>query len=657
MNRFSVLASLVFAAGLALAPAPLLAQAQRGDRHTDPSGVEQLKTDTETYRQHVTTLANPFFEGRAPGTRGNRLAADYIEFHLRRLGLSPAFTDPGTDAKTYRQPFSPPGARPPYGKVELITQRVNFGERELTPDVDFKVLGYSGSGDVGAPLAFVGYSILAGQNGYGSYPEGTDLAGKVAMVLRFEPMNDQGTSRWAETRWSSAAALDAKLRAAVEVGAGAIILVNPPGAADERVGRLEGLELSGNRPLKVPVIMMTTDAANELVKASDPSGRSLMDLRKLADESGGVIELGQSPVTVSVDLRKPSTDTDNVGGVLPGVGALANEWVIIGSHYDHVGYGPVGAQPNNFGQIHAGADDNASGSAGNLLTAERLAAAYAAMPADQPRRSVLFLWFSAEESGLEGARYFTQHPTMPLENVSIMLNMDMIGRLRETPGLEVGGIASAEGLEEWLKPYWDSAGMVIKPTRFGAPNSDHFAFQTKQVPNLFVFTGLHREYHTPADVVSTVNMEGGAQVADLVGRIALDVALRPEKFVFATGGFGSGDDEQPQRPANPQQAGGIGALKVRFGIMPGDYAGDDGVLIGDLSNPEWPAGKAGLKAGDLMTSWNGEPLKGVAQWMQIMMKNNPGDKVKITYTREVNGEKQQLETEAELIAAPSRNRQ
>lgn len=621
------------AAGMFAAVA--LGQLAPGQRHTDPSPTEVLKVDTEVYRQHVLTLSDPFFEGRAPGTRGNRLAADYLESHVRALGLRPAFPGEGGAEASYRQVFQPVSAQPPHGKA---TTPVRFASYEaagktttLTPGTDFSILGYSGTGEATGPLAFAGYSINEGPDDYSTYVKRDSLKGKIAVVLRFEPMDEQGRSRWANGRWSPEAGLVGKLRAAAEAGAAGIIFVNAPGADDDRAraDTLSGLDAAGNA-LRVPIVMLTQTAADALVRAGHPEGKTLLDLRRLADEKGGVIDLPGATVTLKTAIERPSTLTDNVGAVLPGKGDLADQWIIIGSHYDHVGYGPTGAREQYFGQIHPGADDNASGTSGNLLVARKLAAAYAGEHAPEHARSVLFLWFSAEESGLEGARHFTNHPIMDLDAVSLMINMDMIGRLREGR-FEIGGIGTGKGLEAWTKPYWDSFGMTVKATRMGAPNSDHYAFHLKEVPNLFAFTGLHREYHTPADTADTINIEGGARVADLVYRLALDAAMRPEPFAFASPGQDDEGTEADEPPPAPRQTGG---LKVRFGIMPGDYAGEDGVVVGDLSGAELPAAKAGLKAGDRIVKWGGEKVTTVEVWMGLMMKNNPGDEVEIVYVRD-----------------------
>jgi predicted metalloprotease with PDZ domain len=199
----------------------------------------------------------------------------------------------------------------------------------------------------------------------------------------------------------------------------------------------------------------------------------------------------------------------------------------------------------------------------------------------------------------------------------------------------VGGVGTAEGLTDWCKPYWDDSGLKVKADAIGPGNSDHAAFYDKKVPDLFFFTGYHPEYHTPKDVVSLINFEGGAKVADLVGRMAIDAAQRTEPFPFTAG------DAPSVGPTN---------VPVRFGIM-ADYGYDEkpGVKIDHLSSDKGlPAELAGFKAGDLMTKWDGVDLKDVTNWMKVMSKYKPGDKVKITYIRD--GKEQTAEA---TLVAPS----
>lgn len=586
-----------------------------------PASAEALADYREAFRAHCITLSQPFFEGRAPGTEGNRRAADYLEFEFRRMGLQPAI--PG-DAPSFRQPFQ-------MGVTRVIRDQAAgyqspAGAVDLKPGADFNVLAFSGDGDVTAPVVFVGYAIEKGESGYASFEEGDDLTGKIAMLLRFEPMNEQGKSQWSGEGWSMAAGLEPKIQNAVKRGAAGVILVSPPGADDPRTARLEtitSLRFGGDG--KVPVIMMSSAAADSLVKAADAQGRSLLDLRKLADQGRAVVELPGAPVKLKTQIARDPVMTDNVIGLLPGAGALVDQYIVVGAHYDHVGYGSFGSRdPQGNGKLHPGADDNASGTGAMLVIAKTLKQNYDALAPDQARRSVLFMGFTAEESGLNGSRYYTQHMIAPKDNHTIMINLDMVGRLREGR-LEIGGVGTAEGLEDLLKPYWDSSGLQIAAKKGGGGPSDHASFNAAQIPVLFFHTGLHDQYHMPTDTWDTVNPEGAAQVIDLVHRVVRDLAVRPETLTY------SGTAGEQNAAQNP---GPMRGMRVRFGIAPGDYSGDvKGVLIGDITEGG-SAAEAGLKAGDLMTAWNGKPLTSVESWMPMLAEHNPGDVVEITYLRD-----------------------
>jgi Peptidase family M28/PDZ domain/PA domain len=655
--------------------------------HAAPT--QELEPLIAKYRQHLTTLSNPFFEGRAPGTKGNRVAADYIEFQLRRLGLQPAFSTEirndhdevtsTTPRSNFRQVFTAPPSQRPGDSTKVTHEEVSYqvhagdAPTTLKAGTDFSVIGYSGSGHLTGDLVFAGYATRNEDKQYDTFFGEPKLDGKIAIVLRFEPMDAKGHSLWAESGWSPASALDSKLRAVERAGAAGIILVNPPGADDDRIHRLEGLELSGSRGNgnKIPVVMMSIDAADRLVHAADAKGRSLRELREAADslkqETEGIVPLPHAKLTLNVAVERVPLLTDNVGAILPGKGALADEFIVIGSHYDHVGYGYFGSRdPNPKGKLHPGADDNGSGTSGNLLTASRLVEAYEKLPEGAQARSILFLWFSAEESGLIGSKFYVKHPIVPIEKHALMLNMDMIGRLREGK-MELGGIGTAEGFEEWLKPYIDGSGLKIKATRSGYGPSDHASFTGVQVPTLFFFTQLHKEYHTPADTIDTINFEGAVQVADLCYRIALDAAVRPQGFKFANG---DAKPEQPKAEAKadgkndgekkddaPQAPPGRAGVSVRFGIAPGDYSGEEpGVLIGEVM-PDLPAAKAGLKEGDVMLKWNDTELKDVGSWMPLLTKAKPGDVVTIVYRRKVDGQMKEFTTKATLVASVRRSPQ
>jgi hypothetical protein len=642
--RVPRLALLVLVTGAALGWSSLAA-AFGGDAvdRTVPAGADTHAADAAVYRQHIFTLANPWFEGRCPGDRGNADAADYIAFHFKRSGLAPAFNEGDKSFTSFYQDFVPGRLRG--GKIEVakeaLTLRLPQGDKPLVAGTDMRALAMSGNGKADGAVVFVGYGLAEGNDGYQGFQGGVDLKGKTALVLRFEPMTDAGKSKWAEERWSPKADLPAKIAECFKRGAAAVVIVNPPGAEDDRAGRLmnftEATGAAGGMERQAspgPVMMLGNAAAEEFVRAADQMGRSLMDLRKHADASGEMIELPKASLVLEAEITKEEHKTANVGGVLRGKGALADEWVVIGGHYDHVGYGDFGSMSNSKGVIHPGADDNASGTSGVLTMAGKLAAEYAKLPEDANCRSVLLMAFSAEESGLEGSRFYTKNMIAPKDKHYLMINMDMIGRLRDDPALEVSGLGMASGLADWLDPYWKNAGFAIKPltkrSQFDG-RSDHASFHQAKIPAIFFFTGLHEDYHRPIDTADKINIDGAAKIVDLATRIALDAATRKESLVF-----GEKKEEEAAPAAEkaadaPAATGGLG--KASFGIMPGDYADDKpGVLVGGVTAGRG-ADKAGLQKDDRLIKWNDTVLKNVETFTTLLRAANPGDKVTVTYER------------------------
>jgi hypothetical protein len=661
---------LVVVASMLLLVGPVRAQSGSG-RVEGRESASVAAGNADLARMHVNTLANPFFEGRLPGSRGSRLALDYIEACLISYGLEPAFPrvergDDGSEVVTerasYRQPFRH-GTTITVGRQEISAAGVDLG---VVPGGNVRALGMSGTGSATGPIAFVGYSIDQGPDGYTSYPEDTDLTGKVALVLRFEPMNEEGRSRWSPGGgWTPRASLDAKIASAARRGAAAVVLVNPPGADDARVHRLEDAQgTAGGSSVSVPVVQVSMEVGERLVRGCDPRGRSLLELRKIADESGGVIEFrADVPVTVAAQVTREPVVAHNVAGVLPGRGALAQEYIVVGAHFDHLGYGYFGSSDREGrGRVHPGADDNASGTTGMLILAQRIAEAYAQLPPDAQARSIVFMGFDAEESGLNGSRHYVRNPIAPLDRHYLMINLDMIGRLRNGV-LEVHGTGTAEGLSEFCRPIFAASGLDIVEKPGGLGPSDHASFARAGVPVLFFFTGLHREYHSSRDFPWLINTEGVAQVVDLVQAICQAAATRTEPLPFA----GAGRMEAPGNPErsrpraempradaaqNPPAAGdqpvGPTRVRVRFGIAPGDYSGSEkGVVIGDVYDGT-SASEAGLKVGDRMIKWNGRPIDTVEAWMPLLAEHNPGDKVVITIIRDGK----EMEIECTLKARP-----
>lgn len=612
-------------AGLILVLPSATALAATEARDLPADGLGAVTTEqTNTYAEHVHVLASEYMEGRKPGTVGIERAASYIQWHFERLGLEPAFQadDDAGEARSYRQPFRL-GSVASLGSQEMAFS-VAGSPRQLEGGEEFSALAYGQSGGIeDAPVAFAGYSIVAGQGDYTSYPDAVDLTGKAVMVLRFEPMDDEGGSAWTDDGWTFAAGLITKFRAAENRGASAILLVTPPGADDDRVGKLDTVEETNRgRPVGIPVVHITPKVADAMIRLGDTGGRSLDDLIAAANTGGGVTDLENITVSLDVDVERTPTMTDNVGAILPGSGDLADEYVVVGAHYDHLGTSTYGSRFP--GELHLGADDNASGTAGMLTAAETLVDAWKEF--DGPRRSVLFLAFSAEETGLNGSRHYVDNPIAPLENHEFMMNMDMIGSLGAH--LEAGGVGTGDGLEMLTERIFANSGITIKgDLSVGSGRSDHASFDRKQIPNLFFFTGVTDQYHTPDDTVDTLNIEGAATIANLAADVVLAVATNPGDLTYA-------EKEESSPDSGRRRMGGPGGIKVRVGIAPGDYsASAEGVAVARVFEGT-SADDAGIKAGDRITVWNGEKVTTVEDWMPMLASHNPGDTIDVVIIRD-----------------------
>ena len=578
---------------------------------------EDLGPDATEWYQHVQTLSNPWFEGRAPGSPGHERAIEYVEWWMKQNGLAPAFGGPsaGTDP-SYRQPFDLTGR-----ERQVRSAKVAVAGKALERDSGFAVMSVSGSGAVSGSLAFAGYAISAGENGYTSFDGDDDIRGRVAIFLRYEPLDADGKSRWAGNRFSQWSNLAGKLTELQKRGASAIILVNPPGAKEGKTG-LENLRSSRwGSDLTIPFVQITTEEADALVKKADPKGRDLVALRTECD-AGDLKDFAMKPdvhVTVETDVGESKVPTANVGGTIAGKGSLKDEWIVIGGHFDHVGYGLFGADPTNRGKLHPGADDNASGTAGMLVISRQLKKIYDEAPADANLRSILFLAFSAEESGLDGSRHWVKNPTIPADRINVMLNMDMIGRLRSDT-LSVGGVDSAENFGEMIDPLFAKSGMEIHADPSGRGPSDHSSFYNGGVPVLFFFTGTHDVYHKPGDKGWTVNPGGAMKIVTLVREIAMASVSSSDRLRF----------KSSEGAATPDR----GYARVRLGVMPAMGDTDvEGVLVESVS-ADTSAAEAGIVKGDILVTWNGKELTGPGDMMAKLREHKAGDEVVIKLTRE-----------------------
>lgn len=561
----------------------------------------------DTFRSQVRYLASDELTGRGVDTPGIKLARDYIAREFSVYGLLP-----GGDNGTYLQAF---GVTTGVAVKQPTSLAVNDREA-LTLDSDWTPLGMSASGHVNGELVFVGYGITAKEYGYDDYA-GIDAKGKIVLVLRYEPPPKDDKSpfqKW--PRYSTYATLRAKMNNARDHGAAGLILVDlqqPRPPARELIP-LRGIVYRNDNG--VIAAQVKRERAEQWFNTQ---GGSLSALKEKIDreEKPSSMPLRGTQVALSITLEPIRGRAENVIGILPGSDpALRSEAIVVGAHYDHLGLGYYGTRDSSTeGQIHHGADDNASGTAVLLHAARQLAESNS-----RPRRTLVFIAFSGEEVGLLGSRYYVEHPLFPLSTTKAMLNLDMVGRLRDNR-LTVFGTHSARELSGIVNEAAQEAGLEINESdRVG--RSDHMSFYNKKIPALHFFTGSHLDYHRPTDTWDKLNLEGMAQISDLVASVAQKVAGTqvPMNFVAL-----------PSRPPaqSDEPSRGYGAY---FGSIP-DFGGTvDGVRLAGVTEGS-PAALAGLREGDVIVSFAGSKIHDLEDLVKLLRAKKPGEEVEIVVLR------------------------
>ena len=568
------------------------------------------------FNDHITVLASPWMEGRLPGTKGMEYARDYVAYWYDQAGLEPGWTDPDSGERSWLQPF-------PMGTTREFAEQVCSVDQglELELGEDFELTGLGAEGTVEGDLVFVGYSIDDGPEGYESFPEELDLEGKIAVMLRFEPMDEDGDSLWNERRWSRKSTFSSKFGALARRNPAGVILINTPGADDERT---ETLMRDTSQVIDdIPVVMLTPEAGRRLIEATDPEGRSIDDLRRSADQGTTIVML-DGKASIGGRITETPTYAENVMGMLPGRGDLADEVVIIGGHLDHLGMGEFGSRRGS-GNLHPGADDNASGAAALMMLGESLRKAYDELPEDAPARTILFAAFDAEESGLNGSRFYVDNPTHDLDDIQLMINFDMIGRVINDR-LSVSGADSADGLKDWAQPMFDASGLeIVLQEGMRGGGSDHASFYRKGVPVLFaICADFHDDYHTPDDTADKIYRTAGVKTIDLFHEIAYNAATRADRFKFASPDSGSDRAAGPARPR---------ALRVRLGIRSRPLPDGGGLQVVSVSDDS-TASEAGIMPDDIIKKWDKLPLKTRADLVGRLADLKPGDEVQVVIERD-----------------------
>jgi len=565
--------------------------------------------DSKAYLEEVKYLASPELRGRLTGSPELEKAAGYLRAKYEMFGLEPA-------GGSWEQAF-PVTTDASIGKGNRFSYTDN-GQAVTLGAGDFIPFNFSQTGKLAGTVVFAGYGITAPEYNYDDYA-GLDVKGKIVLVLRHEPQESDPNSVFEGKTYTQHAQFASKASNAKMHGAAGVILVmdraNHPGAADEleKFGVTAGPTNAG-----LPFVQVKEERVD---KWFTDAGKKLADIQAGIDKDLKPESFAFPPtirVDANLDIERAVKTVHNVTAYLKGQTA---EYVIIGGHYDHLGLGgQYSLAPSQTGTIHPGADDNASGAAGVV----ELARWFSKQP--RGKRGILFLNFAGEEQGLLGSAYYTDHPLIPLKDAVAMINLDMIGRMRDNK-LYLGGASSGTSLKatvEKILPTHD-----LKVDYSGGPSegsSDHTSFTAHQVPALFFFSGLHSDYHKPSDTWDKIDAPAAAKMLELVADIAQALRDAPDRPEFVK-----------VAPSNPHggdsSAGPVSGYGPWFGSVPDFAEGINGVKFADVREGS-PAAKAGLKQGDIMVEFDGKTIGNLYDFTYALRGKKPGDEVTVKVMRD-----------------------
>ena len=561
----------------------------------------------QVYLGEVRYLASPELKGRATGSPELEKAASYIASQFESFGLTPL------DGKTFEQPF-PFVSSAHLGPGNRFRYQEPGKNGSLEPEHDFIPFDFSSSGAFSGPVVFAGYGITARELNYDDYA-GIDVKDKMVLILRHEPQEADPKSVFDGNKLTAHATFANKAANAKMHGAKGVILINDVyahGQQDklEELGKAEGPKDAG-----ILFVQVKEAVADDWLEAE---GQSLLKISKGIDQDlkPRSFVLAKLNLEVDVDLRRETKTVHNVAAYLPG---QTQEYVVIGAHYDHLGLGDRNSlAPSQIGTVHPGADDNASGTAGVI----ELARWFSSQP--KQKRGILFMTFAGEELGLLGSEWYVTHPLLPLDQAVAMINMDMIGRIRDGK-VFLSGIGTGSTLAALIDDMKPPAGLRIDLSEKGGYGaSDHTSFTTKSVPVLFFFSGLHADYHKPSDTADKIDAADAAKlleyVAEVAGRLANDEARPRFARVAEPSSHGSGD------------SGGGAGYGPLFGSIPDFNEPPNGVRFADVRDGT-PAALAGLRAGDILIKFDGKEIGNLYDFTYALRAHKAGDLVPVVVIR------------------------
>jgi len=561
-------------------------------------------------QETINYLASDQLEGRMTGSNGAALAAEFIRMDFQKINLQPLFD--GKFMQMY--PFISSLKLTKNNSLEFTVN--NFS---IKPKIEseFVTVPFSGKAEVNSDLVFAGYGISAPDLKYDDY-EGIDVKGKTVVILRYNPEGDNPHSDFGKF-----SAYRYKAKVAREKGAAAVVFVTGFYPKDD-VDKLMPLKYDGAKgESTLGVVQVKRSVLTEIFKSE---GLDLKAYQEKINETKtpASFVFKNTKVNLKTEVEEVMGEGRNVAGFIEGSDpVLKNQYIIIGAHFDHLGWGSSGslyrgAEP----KIHHGADDNASGTAAVLELAEKFSSIK-----DQLKRSVIFICFSGEELGLLGSAYFADHNPVTNEKVAVMLNLDMVGRLNTENNLIVYGTGTSKGWKDMLNKYNKDYNFNLTFHDEGYGPSDQSSFYAKDIPVLFFFTGTHTDYHRPSDTADKINSKGEESVTKYVYQLARTIDDMPK----------------PEYINVPRKNSGRAmAFRVYVGTIP-DYASQvDGLKITGVSEGG-PAQKAGLKGGDIIVDFGGKKISNIYDYTYALGDFSPGDVIDVVVVR--NGEKKTFKLE------------
>jgi hypothetical protein len=553
-----------------------------------PAYADTTRFDESSIIEHLKFLASDSLEGRRGGSKGARIASEYIKDHFEKLGL-----EPGGDQGSYFQEFSFVSDINPGESNELLFECQGKTVRAVQ-GIDFSPLSSSANAKVEGSLMFVGHGLRDLEKGYDDFA-GVNLEDAVAIALEGIPSKLEGTETTDRNLLVRKKAMHAR-----EAGAVGLLLVRDE-ESEDTMDRIKYDGIPGD--VGIAYALVTWRFAEQMLSCA---GLTFIS----GDSVPPPQALGNISVKLRTDVEQIRATGRNVLGVMTGSDpVLSEQYLVVGAHYDHIG---METSPDGSRTIYNGADDNASGVAGIL----ELAASHSA---NRPRRSILFASFDAEELGALGSLHFMKDPTVPKDKISSMVNLDMIGRMQERI-LVVSGYDTSPAWNDLIDRSSEGLSLDIKKSAGGFGGSDHTSFYKDDIPVLFFFTGAHDDYNTPDDDWDRINTEGEAVILEYVARIIEDIGNSDDSPVFRKSEAGKGGQRRS-------------SLSVYMGTVPDfTHEGEGFAIIGTKEGS--PAEKAGLLKGDVIVMMDGTDVRNIYDFMGVLSGRKPGDVITVVVMRE-----------------------